>query len=244
MRPAAALLLCAVAGVGAGAVPALTFAQDATPTPATVGVLEDEAGLDLATCGDSELGALPAGAAPAAAYTIVSDESIARYRVQEVLAQVGETEAVGETRAFIGTIGFDEAGAPLACSRWDVDMRTLQSDSARRDNYLYGNTLETERFPLSTFVLRGVEGLDGPLPEGEETTFTLLGDLTVKDTTRPVAWEATATRDGDTLSGTAFTEFEMADFNITPPMVPVVLSLDETVRLEIELSAAPAEQAG
>jgi polyisoprenoid-binding protein YceI len=239
LRPgAAALLACAVAApLAVGA-----LAQDATPTPVTVGVLPDDAG--LAACEASELGSLPADADPAAVYTLVSAQSLARYRVKEVLAQVGETEAVGETRAIVGTVGFDAAGAPLPCSRWDVDMRTLQSDSARRDNYLYANTLESERFPLATFVLRGVEGLDGALPEGEETTLTLLGDLTVRDQTRPVAWQATVALEGDALTGEAFTEFGMADFGITPPNVPVVLSLEETVRLEVELSATRAEQAG
>ncbi len=220
-------------------------AQDATPAARQAaiapGVLESDEG--LATCEASELGSLPAGTEADAVYQIVSDESIARYRVKEELAQVGETEAVGETRAIIGVVAFDANGAPLPCSRFDVDMRTLQSDQARRDNYLYNNTLETEKYPLATFVLRGVDGLDGALPDGEETTFTLLGDFTVHGETRPMAWEAIATRDGDALTGTANTTFQMPDFGIEPPSVPVVLSLEETVRLEVELTATLAEPA-
>ena len=95
---------------------------------------------------------------------------------------------------------------PLACSRFDVDLRTLQSDSSRRDNYLYSNTLETEQFPLATFILTGVEGLDGPLPDGEETSFTLIGNLTVHGVTNLISWEAKVTRDGDELSGDAHAE--------------------------------------
>lgn len=236
-RAAAALFAFAALAPAAFGAAAQEASPAATPA-AAAGVLETDEG--LFTCEASELGSLPAGSEPAAAYQIVSDESIARYRVKEELAQVGATEAVGETRAIIGVVAFDADGAPMPCSRFDVDLRTLQSDQARRDNYLYNNTLETEKYPLATFVVRGVDGLDGALPEGEETTFTLLGDFTVHGETRPMAWEATATRDGDSLTGTASTVFQMPDFGIEPPSVPVVLSLEETVRLEVELTASPA----
>ena len=119
-------------------------------------------------------------------------------------------------------------------------MRTLQSDQARRDNYLYKNTLEAETYPLATFVLLDVDGLDAPLADGETKTVTLIGNLTVRDTTKVVAWEADASKDGDSLVIKAATEFDMQDFNITPPSVPVVLALDEHLRLEFDMTAAPA----
>lgn len=229
------------------AIPALAFAgallagpalaqERATPTP--MGLMQEAEG--LAACAPAEIGSLPEGTEAAAVYAIVPGESAARYRVQEELAQVGETEAVGQTQAIIGQIAFDEAGMPLACSRFDVDLRTLQSDEARRDNYLYENTLQAETYPLATFVLRAVEGFDAPLAEGEEATVRLIGDLTLKDVTKLVAWEAdVAMRDG-ALTGAATTEFAMPDFAIEPPSVPMLLSLDETIRLEIDLTARPA----
>ncbi|MDQ3512610.1 MAG: YceI family protein [Chloroflexota bacterium] len=216
-------------------------AQDATPE-VTPGVIEAPA---------AETPCLPAEGdeptptpAPAAArtYEIASEESAVRYRVQEELASVGATEAVGTTTAFIGQILFDEGGLPMACSRFDVDMRTLTSDSARRDNYLYGNTLQTEEFPLATFILTGVEGLDGELPDDAEaeTTFIMLGNLTLHGVTNRVAWEATVTRDGDDIRGSAYTTFEMPNFAIVPPTVGPVVSLDETVRLEVDIVARVA----
>ena len=225
---AAGVLLAATSGV---------VAQDtATPTP--IGLVQ--AAEDLSECAPAEIGELPEGMDAATVYTIVPEESAARYRVQEELAQVGETEAVGQTQAIIGQFGFGEDGLPLACSRFDVDLRTLQSDQAKRDNYLYTNTLEAETYPLTTFVLRDVEGIDAPLAEGEETTLLLIGDLTLRDVTKLVAWEANVSLVDGALTGTAATEFEMPDFSIEPPSVPMVLSLDETIRLEVELTARPA----
>lgn len=209
----------------------------AEATPTAIGVVEVSDG--LADCADSELGALPEGLEADAVYSIVPEESAARYRVQEELAEVGETEAVGETQAIIGQLAFDADGLPLACSRFDVDLRTLKSDQAKRDNYLYNNTLEAEKYPLATFVLRDFEGLDAPLTDGKEKTVTLIGDLTLRDVTKLVAWEAKVKRDGDMLTGEAATEFEMPDFSIEPPSVPVVLSLDETIRLEFDVTARP-----
>ncbi|CAA9527537.1 MAG: hypothetical protein AVDCRST_MAG73-630 [uncultured Thermomicrobiales bacterium] len=237
--PVAGLLgLALVLGfVLGGATPAV-LAQDDAPTP-TPGVLGTPTPTD--PC------AVPADQTPTPlaegteTYAIVSEESKARYRVEEELVQVGATEAVGETAAIIGQILFDAEGMPLACSRFDVDLRTLQSDEARRDNYLYNNTLETEQFPLATFVLTGVEGLDGPLADGEETAFTLIGNLTVHGVTNLISWEATVTRDGDDLSGSALTRWEMPQFAIEPPRAGPVVSLDETVQLEVDIVAKRAE---
>lgn len=211
-----------------------TAAQDsATPTPVAPGVLGDPA---TDTGCSLEIGATPE-AGVATAFQIVSDQSVARYRVEEELAGRGAAEAVGETNAFIGTIFLDNQGIPIPCSRFDVDIRTLKSDEARRDNYLYRNTLESERYPLATFILTGIEGLNGPLPEGQDTTLMLIGNLTLHGVTKLVAWEATVHVNGDTLKASAWTQCEMPDFDITPPKVGPVVGLDETVRLEVELTA-------
>jgi polyisoprenoid-binding protein YceI len=178
--------------------------------------------------------------AGASSFTIDSAQSEARYKAEEELAGRGANTAIGKTNAIIGQIRFGADGLPLACSRFDVDLRTLKSDEARRDNFLYNHTLETQKYPLATFVLTSVAGLDKPLSDGQKATFTLLGNLTVHGVTKYVAWEATATRDGETLQGTAATTFEMPDFAITPPKVGPVVSLDQKVALEVDLTAKQA----
>ena len=226
-----------IALVAIAAVPGWTAAQEATATATAPGVLAEEPStLACAAVGNGAPTAEPI-AETAATFAIVDEESEARYRAQEELASVGAAEAVGATNAIVGSILFGQDGMPLACSRFDVDLRTLRSDEARRDNYLYNNTLETQRYPLATFVLTEVEGLDGPLTDGEETTFTLIGNLTIHGVTRLVAWEAAATLDGETIEGSAATTFDMPDFEIEPPVVGPVVSLDETVKLEVETTA-------
>lgn len=227
--------MMAIAGLQA-ALPGPVAAQDATAV-AEVGVLEAREGLP--ECAAVDPGVVPAEEA-ATVYAITSEESMARYRVMEELASVGANEVIGETNAIIGHILFDADGAPLPCSRFDVDLRTLETDQARRDNYLRGNTLQTDTYPLATFVLRQVEGLDGALPVGEEVTITLIGDLTFHGVTKLTAWEATVTSDGEAMTGTARTTFTFPDFEMEKPIVGPVVGISDEVTLEVDLVAAPA----
>lgn len=217
----------------AGQPVALAQEATATATATAPGVLGTA--VPTTTC-DTQATATAAASAPNS-YTLVSDQSEARYRAQEELASIGANEAVGKTNAIIGTILLDADKTPLACSRFDVDLRTLTSDQARRDNYLYSNTLETGQYPLATFVLTKVEGLNGPLPDGKETALMLIGNLSVHGVTKLVAWEATVKLDGDALTGKATTSFKMPDFDITSPVIGQVVSIEETIGLEVDLNA-------
>lgn len=218
------MLLMLALGMGLGS---SALAQDASPAASP-------SASPTATACDTEA----AIASAATSYAIVGEESAARYISEEEISGVGANTAIGETQAIIGTILFDESNVPLACSRFDVDLRTLQSDEARRDNYLYENTLETETFPLATFVLAEVQGLESGLAEGEATTLSLVGDLTLHGVTLPATWEAEVTLEGDTLTGTARTSFNMTDYNMEEPVVGPIVSVDQTVELEVDISAA------
>ena len=183
------------------------------------------------------------GASPAAeaAFTLTIDatQSFARYVAQEELEGVGDNEVVGETQAIQGTLLFDENWLPIAGSRVDVDMRTLVTDEARRDNYLYDNVLETGEFPLATFIVTGIEGLDSGLVDGQETTFTLVGDLTLHGVTNEAKWEVTATLNGDTVTGSASTSFELQNYDMEKPIIGPVISIEDVIVLQMDVIAVP-----
>lgn len=170
-------------------------------------------------------------------YTVVSEESTANYTVMEELASVGANEVVGTTNAIIGSILLDEDGTPLPCSHFAVDMRTLVTNENRRDNYLRQNTLESDTYPFATFVLATVEGLDGPIADGDSVTATLTGDLTLHGVTNTVSWDAEITRDGTTMIGTATYTFLIADYEMEKPIVGPVVSIDDEVTLGINITA-------
>jgi polyisoprenoid-binding protein YceI len=193
------------------------------------------------------LAAAPAGAIR---FTVTTTGNAARYRVRErLMGRDLDNDAVGETQQVAGAITVDEAGKVLADqSRFVVTTAGLKSDNDRRDGYVRRRLLETEQFPTVELVPTVVRGFPAKLPAAGAAagpvSFELLGNLTVKGVTRPTTWRVTARQAGNTVTGTATTRFTFTDFGITPPKVPVVLSVADTIGLEYDftLTRAPAEQ--
>jgi polyisoprenoid-binding protein YceI len=179
--------------------------------------------------------------ATAVRYMVVADRSEARYRIREQLAGFNlPNDAVGTTNAIEGRIALDAQGQVLTNdSRLTVDLRKLQSDRDRRDNYVRRNTLETERYPTAVFVPTDVRGLPFPLPQTGTASFELTGDFTVRDVTRRVSWQATATFNGQDVNVQAKTAFRFSDFGLTIPRVASVLSVEDNIQIETELLLRP-----
>lgn len=172
--------------------------------------------------------------------------SEARYRVREQLAGFEfPNDAVGSTSTVTGTLVLAANGAVLSDgSRFEIDLTTLQSDESRRDNYLRRNTLNTEEHPKAIFVPTAIRGLASPLPGSAETSFELIGDLTVRGVTRPVTWAVTATFDGAAITGQARTEFTFDRFELTKPRLIRLLSVADEIRLEYDFRLVRAEAEG
>lgn len=165
----------------------------------------------------------------------------ARYRAMEVLSGRGVNEAVGRTNEMSGSLLFDVAGSVVSDqSRVTVDLRNLQSDSAMRDRYIQRSTLQTPQFPLAEFVLTAAPGLPLPLPVSGSAAFELVGDLTLHGVTRPATWQATATFGESDVTGTASTTVLLTDFGMEPPRAGPVLSIEDAVRLELDVKAVIA----
>ena len=184
----------------------------------------------------------PAAAGRESVFTL-GEGSVARYKVEEVLARAGFKVATGETSAVSGQVVFDAAGDVVADgSRIAVQAATLRTDSDRRDGYVRNRTLETDTYPEVVFVPTGI-GWQTP-PAGElrgVQEFTISGDLTVKDRTRPVTWDATAEFGADgAATGQASVEFTFEDFDMDKPRVAVVVSVEDTIRLELDFAGTIA----
>ena len=176
-------------------------------------------------------------------YVIMADGSEARFRVREQLARIDfPSDAIGKTNKVEGQIVFSDKGAIVKDqSKFTVDVTNLVSDSDRRDNFVRRQTLQTAQFPTVTFVPAEAKGLKFPLPASGEVTFQLVGDLTVRDQTRPVTWDVKATVGGGMIMGQANTKFTFADFAMTKPKVASVLSVDDDIKLELDFHMMPAK---
>jgi polyisoprenoid-binding protein YceI len=186
----------------------------------------------------------PAASAKAGAhvtYNVAPLGNEARYRVFEELASIGHNEVIGKTRDVKGKIVVDANGMVVKdSSKIVVNAQSLTTDQKRRDAHLKTQTLETDKFPEVTLVPVSFEGFTGDIPAGQEKTFTMLGDLTVRNVTKPMKWDVVARRQGNDIVGTAKTVFTLQDFNIEKPRVVMVLSVADTVRLEYDFHFAPA----
>jgi polyisoprenoid-binding protein YceI len=182
--------------------------------------------------------AVPSSAQVAIRYRTAETGNAARYRIREQLVGLDlPNDAVGETGSVTGVIAADATGNIIASeSKFTVDVTGLKSDNDRRDNYVRRRVLETEQHPTVTFVPKSVKGISLPLPKSGKKTFELVGDMTVRGTTRPTVWKVDATFAADRMTGAATTSFTFADFGLAQPRVPVVLSVDETIKLELDFT--------
>lgn len=182
------------------------------------------------------LGGADADEAAAQSTWAVADEgNEARYLVREQLAGLEfPNDAIGRTAGVTGrlVIGADGTVARDA-SRFEIDLASLQSDEDRRDNYLRRRTLETETHPTAVFVPTAIRGLSMPLA-ADERTFEIVGDLTIKQVTRPVTWTVTAHQADGAVTGTARTQFTFEEFGLTKPSLARLLSVADEIRLEYD----------
>jgi polyisoprenoid-binding protein YceI len=167
----------------------------------------------------------------------------ANYRVREqLMGHDLPNDAVGKTTTVSGAVIILADGSiDQANSKITVDVSTLQSDQSRRDGFVSRNVLQTDQYPNVVFVPTSVKGLSSPLPQSGSVTFQVTGNLTVRDTTKPVTWDVTGDIANGKATGKATTTFTFEDFNLTQPKVPMVLSLEDKIVLEVAVVLEPAK---
>ncbi|HEY7623997.1 MAG TPA: YceI family protein [Candidatus Limnocylindria bacterium] len=190
----------------------------------------------------STAGATPATTAAASGSSwAVSDRSKATVRVREQLVGVSlPSDAVLTATGAKGAFALNADGTFDPGSKITFDLSTLSSDQRDRDNFVKQDTLAVRQFPTADFVPTKTTGLTMPLPASGSFTFTLVGNMTVKGTTKEVSFDVTARRDGADLTATATANpsWKFGDFGMRAPSVPFrVLSVTDEIRVAIDLVA-------
>ncbi len=212
--------------------PAAVANTPAPPAPTTA---------SAPTTAPAPTAAAPATAAGTTHFQVAGDSSLASYTTREkFFDQPSPIFVTGTTSTITGDLHLDRntwqpaADPPSVIT---VDLRTLKTDSSRRDNAIRGRFLESNTYPMATFVLKRVAGVPQSYQEGTEVTVVLEGDLTVREITIPVAWQGTAKMEGNTLTGKVGTsELKYADFGI-PQITISILAVEDWFKLDMELTA-------
>jgi polyisoprenoid-binding protein YceI len=195
---------------------------------------------DAATTAPTEAAQTDA-ASTAQRYLIVPTESEVRYEVAETFLRDNRlATAIGVTQEIEGAITVDpENPQNSTIGVITIDISAFTSDEDRRDQAIRDRWLESATYPIATFEPTEITGLPETYTEGDELSFQVTGDMTVRETTNPVTFDVTAqVMDGE-LVGTATTDIKMTDFGFDPPDIAGILRAEDDVRLIFDFVARP-----
>ncbi len=171
---------------------------------------------------------------------IVPEESEVRFIIDEVLNNAPKT-VVGTTNQVAGELSVDPNNpAASQVGVIQVNARTLATDNDFRNRAIKNRILMTDQYEFISFKPIQLTGLPDSVTMGQSYTFKMTGDLTIRDTTKPVTFDVTVTPEStERLKGTAIATVAYADFGLTIPQVQQVASVADNVRLEIDFVAVP-----
>ena len=157
------------------------------------------------------------------------------------------TTVRGKFHEVDGTLTLDEANPAASAGSFTIKAASLNTGVEQRDGHLVsGDFLDVEHYPTVTFRSKRVEGARAE--SGEE--FTVVGDLTIRGTTREVTLVATYEgrgRDpwgGERISFTAKGKIDRRDFglvwNQTLETGGILVSNDIKITIEAQAVRATA----
>jgi hypothetical protein len=154
------------------------------------------------------------------------------FRVDEVLSNIGETQAVGRTPAVSGRI--EVSGSTLVTAEIEADLTAIRSDQPRRDPAIQ-RALATSVHRTATFRSSAAVDLGREPAPGDTFEVRVPGVLAIQG----VEQEVDATMRMRVLDevvvvvGTLGIDF--ASFGVTMPRAPIVISVAEQGDLEWQL---------
>ena len=181
-------------------------------------------------------------------YVIVPAESRATYLIDEeffggALAKLGiesgEVDVVGNTQEIEGQLqlNFDDLNKALGDNSFTVKMNTFVTNQDRRDKWIRENGPRFNDYPLAIFKATAIEGAPASYKTGDEVSFKLSGDLTIREISKPVTFDVKAKIVGNTLTGTATTRLKMSEFGIDPPNFANTLTVADEFGMEVAITA-------
>ena len=167
-------------------------------------------------------------------WTVVQgDNSFVGYRVNETLASIGATTAVGRTGDVTGTLEYD--GTSITSVEITADLTTLASDKDMRDGQLKTQAIETNTYPTATFVLTSPIAISEAPESGETVTQTVTGELTLHGVTRTVEIEVDGALQDGVLVVVGSTDILFADYDIEQPVSMAVVGIEDHGTMEFQL---------
>ncbi|RLP76919.1 YceI family protein [Mycetocola tolaasinivorans] len=148
----------------------------------------------------------------------VAKDSTAGYRVKEVLNGTDVT-VTGRTSEVTGSV--EVTGTGITAGTVNVDVSSIATDSAQRDNYFRNNVVLADAHPTATFTLTSPVALPTNATTGEHSV-QVTGTLELAGKTRDVTATVTAGLDGSTAKIAGSIPITFADFGMEAPSLGFV----------------------
>jgi polyisoprenoid-binding protein YceI len=175
-------------------------------------------------------------------YTL-SEGSEARFYIEEVLFGSDKT-VEGITPDVTGDIQFDLASPSTATvGTITINARTLSTDDNRRNGQIQNRILQSaeDEFQYITFEPISISGLPETVAVGDTFNVQMTGNLTIKGMTLEKTFDVAVTVASEgQLTGLGSTTITHQEYELSIPSVPIVASVEDEVRLEIEFNAVAA----
>lgn len=165
---------------------------------------------------------------------VVGEGSKATFLVREELASVPlPFDAEVSTTAITGEIHLDGRDSVI-----EINLQSLSSDNSFRDRYIRSRMFGGH--PTGVVTVKGMSELPSGFTSGETVTTDVESELLIGEVTTPLTFEVEAIDEGTVLSITGRTTFTWDDLQMQKPSARSVVSLDDEVKVEVVLSATPA----
>jgi len=197
---------------------------------------------DLPSDGAAE--ALPTSESPAGepaefvTFRIDPSASQARFVIGEILGGAPNT-VIGVNDQVSGEILISASNpADSQIGPIEIGAASFVTDNALRNRAINQFVLQSGIYPLITFTPTSIGGVPGEVSPGAVFTLQIAGELTIREVTQPVSFEATVTVVSESeIQGNATATISRSDFELTIPSVPRVAGVDEQLVLELDFVA-------
>lgn len=217
-----------------------TLAPTPTEAAATTVVVTSTTATTTTVESATDSNAQSAASGAGKTFQLTQEGTEARFYIDEVL--MGQDKRVlGVTSQVEGQITLDPANpssAQIGAIR--INARDLRTDSDRRNGAIQRFVLESnqDQYQYVTFEPTAIEGLPASVTIGQPFTFSVTGNLTIRDITRAETFQVSVTPNSETeLVGLGSATIARANYELSIPSVPSVANVSEEVLLEIQFRA-------
>src|SRR5688572_16974304 len=171
-------------------------------------------------------------------YEIDPNASSARFVIDEILRGSPKT-VVGTTNQVAGQIAADLDDLDTArVGTIRINARTLTTDADGRNRMLKNQILQTDQHEFITFTPKQLVGVPDTVDVGQSFKFQMVGDLTIRGTTREATFDVSVTPTAENRrEATASSVIRYADWGVTIPQAPSVAGVAEQVALHLDFVA-------